>query len=246
MIIAISLVAILSYYVATTYLAWYRLRRFSGPPIAAFSNIWGFLTLALGNCHNVIEREQKKYGKVMRIGPNTLMVSDPETIWQINSARSSYNRGDWYSSVRFHPEGDSVFSELSTSQHDKRKAKLVPGFAGKGALNHEADVDSQVAGLVDYIKAKVRSGKGDKIEFSTIARWFQLDLITLVGLGEAWGALADEVDHYDFLKSMDIVQPLVHAISMVPLLRSIAFSRPFLSLAGPKLTDKKGLGSSLK
>lgn len=245
-IIAISLASILFYYVANTYFDWYRLRQFPGPPTAAFSNVWGFLTVAFGNCHKIIHREQEKYGKVMRIGPKTLMVSDPETIWHINSARSAYNRGGWYSSVKFHPEGDSVFSEMSTSKHDKRKAKLIAGFSGKGALNHEVDVDSRMAELINHIKAKVRSGRGDKLDLSKIIRWFQLDLITLVGLGEAWGDLADETDHYDFLKSMDMAIAFIHSISMLPILRSLVFSRPFLYLTAPRVTDKEGLGSSIR
>lgn len=243
---AVSLACVLLYYVATTYFAWDRLRQFPGPPTAALSDLWGFLTLASGNCDAIIEREQRKYGKVMRIGPSTLMVSDPETVWRISSARSSYNRGGWYSGVKFHPEGDSVFSEMSTSQHDKRKAKLVPGFSGRGSLSHEADVNTQIAHFVEYIKGKVRSGKGDKLDFSKIIRWFQLDLITLVGMGEAWGDLADETDHFDFLRSMDIATAFVHSVSMFPFLRNIVFSRLFIYLAAPRLTDQKGLGSSLR
>lgn len=244
-IIAFSLVSILLYYITTTILAWYRLRQFPGPPIAAISNLWAFYTVACGDCHNIIKRAQEKYGEVVRIGPKTIMVFDPETIWRISSARSSYDRTSWYGSIQFHPEGDSVFSELSTARHDKRKAKLITGFSGKGSLNHEADVDTQIAALVNYIKRKVRGGEGDKLDFSEIARWFQLDLITLIGLGEAWGDLADEKDHYDFLESMDTAAAFVQSIAMLPSLSKIVFSRLFLYLAAPRVTDKRGLGSSL-
>lgn len=244
-LIVLSLASICLYYATSTALAWYRLRQFPGPPIAAISNIWGFITVAFGNSHNVIESAQEKYGRIMRIGPNSLMVSDPETIWRISSARSSYDRAGWYGSVKFHPEGDSVFSELSTARHDKRKAKLIPGFSGRGALNHEADLDSQIVAFVNYIKDKVRNGKADKIDFSKIARWFQLDLITLIGLGKAWGDLVDETDHFDFLESMDAATVVTHSVAMVPLLRKIFSSKLFMYLTAPRVTDKRGLGSSL-
>ncbi|KAJ4408903.1 hypothetical protein N0V82_009592 [Gnomoniopsis sp. IMI 355080] len=244
-IIAVPLVSILLYYTATTTLDWYRLRHFPGPPIAAISNLWAFCTVACGDCHNIIKRTQEKYGKVVRIGPKALMVFNPETVLRISSARSAYDRADWYDSVQFHPEGDSVFSEINTARHDKRKAKLFAGFSGKGSQNHEADVDTQIAAFVDYIKGKVRDGKGDKVNFSKIARWFQLDLITLIGLGEAWGDLADETDHFDFLKSMDMATAFIHSIANVPLLGRIVFSRLFQYLAAPRVTDKSGMGSSL-
>lgn len=244
-VIAVFLASFLLYYVTTTTLAWRRLRHFPGPPTAGISNLWGFFTVACGNCDKIIARAQEQYGKVMRIGPTTLMIFDPEILWRISSARSAYDRAGWYNSVKFHPHGDSVFSEMNTARHDKRKAKLVTGFSGKGALNFEVDIDSQIAALVNYIKGKVRIGEGDKVDFSKIVRWFQLDLITLVGMGEVWGDLADETDHFDFLASMDLSIGFIHSISMVPLLRNIVFSKLFLYLAAPRVTDKRGLGSSL-
>ncbi|KAK7711747.1 hypothetical protein SLS63_012586 [Diaporthe eres] len=189
---------------------------------------------------------QKKYGKAMRIGPDAIMVYDPETLWQINSARSLYTRGGWYESIKFHPEGDSVFSEMSNVLHDRRKAKLAGGFAGKGSVNLEADVDSQIAALVKYIRNKALDGQGNSLDFNDIIRWFQLDLITLVGLGEAWGDLADETDHFDFLRTMDSAIPLLHSISMVPFTRKIVFSKPVLYLAAPRVTDKGGMGRCIR
>lgn len=245
-IIVFSLSFVLAYYITTTAIAWHRLRHFPGPPTAAVSNLWAFYAVASGHCHEIIARAQDRYGKAMRIGPKVLMVFDPATVWHINSARSAYDRGGWYQSVRFHPEGDSVFSDLNTARHDKRKAKLITGFSGKGVLDHEADFDSQMAALVNYLKHKVRTGKGDKLDFSKIVRWFQLDFITLVGMGEPWGDLADETDHFDFLKSMDAAIAFIHSISMVPILRKIVFSKLFLYLAAPRVTDKRGLGRSIK
>lgn len=186
-LMAAALALFLIYQVATTVLAWRRLRHFPGPPLACISNLWLFFAVASGKCHIHVARAQKKYGKAMRIGPDAIMVYDPETIWRINSARSAYARGQWYEGLRFHPEGNSVLSEISTAVHDKRKANLTGGFAGKGAVDLEADVDSQVAALADYMRAKIRNGQGNNFDFSKVIKWFQLDLITLVGLGEAWG-----------------------------------------------------------
>lgn len=240
-----SLASLLIYHATTTFLAWRRLRHIPGPPLASISTLWAFLAMTSGQNHTIIARAQKKHGRLMRIGPTMVMVYDPETLLHINSARSAYDRSAWYESMKFNPAGDSVLSEGSTARHDKRKARIISGFAGKGSMDLEADVDAQVAALVKYIRVKVLDGQGDRLEFSQIIRWFQLDLITLVGLGKSWGDLADEKDHFDFLSSMDSVGPVVHAIGVVPLLRKIVYSRLFLYLAAPKLTDKEGMGRYL-
>ncbi|KAI3393279.1 hypothetical protein diail_4489 [Diaporthe ilicicola] len=243
---AVVLASVLAYYATTTYLAWRRLRHFPGPLLASITNLWGLFTILGGQHHIQLSMLQKKYGKAMRIGPDAIMIYDPETLWHINSARSSYTRGGWYESHKFHPEGDSILSEMSTVLHDKRKAKLTSGFAGKGSVRLEADVDSQIAALIRLIRAKVRNGQGNSIAFSKIIRWFQLDLITLAGLGKAWGNLTDETDHFGFLATMDVAMPLIHSICLVPFMRKIIFSKLFLYMAAPKVTDKEGMGSSIR
>lgn len=240
---ALALALFLIYYATATFLAWRRLRHFPGPPLAHISNLWSFFTVLGGQCHTKIARAQKKYGKVMRVGPNAIMVYDPETLWHMNSARSSYGRSGWYESMKFHPEGDSVLNELNTVAHDKRKAKLTSGFAGKGSVNLEADIDSRIAALVNFIRTKTLDGH--TLEFSKTIRWFQLDLITLTAFGEAWGDLADEKDHFKFLGTMDLAMPLIHSISVAPFLRRLVFSKLFLSLAAPKTTDNEGMGRSI-
>ncbi|POS69670.1 hypothetical protein DHEL01_v211938 [Diaporthe helianthi] len=244
-LVAMALGSLLTYYVTTTFLAWRRLRHFPGPPLASISWLWCFLMVATGKCHTKIAKAQNKYGKAMRIGPNAIMVYDPETLWQINSARSTYDRSGWYESMKFHPEGDSVLTEMNTARHDKRKATLVPAFAGARSRNFEVDVDDRVASLVNYIRTKARAAPGNSLNFSKIIRWFQLDLVTQVAFGEPWGDLADETDHYTFLGSMDKTMPLIHSVSMMPLFRKLFFSKLVLYLAAPRVTDKAGMGRSL-
>ncbi|KAG8160751.1 hypothetical protein KVR01_009015 [Diaporthe batatas] len=246
--VAIAFASFLIYYVTTTFLAWRRLRHFPGPPTASISYLWAFLSVIRGRCDTAIVSAQKKYGKAVRISPNGIMIYDPETFWQINSARSAYGRSGWYGSAKLHPEGDSVLSEMDTARHDKRKANLVGGFSGKRLASLEASVDDRLASLVNYIRRKVRDVPGNrvKLNFSKIIRWWQLDLVTLVAFGVPWGDLADETDHYTFLSAMDSALPFIHSVSMVPFLRMLVFSKFVLWLAAPKVTDKEGMGRSIR
>lgn len=202
--------------------------------------------MATGRMHVRLAEEQDKYGKIMRIGPNELLVYDPETLWQINNVRSSYGRGDWYSSIQFDPYGHSVLSEPDTARHDRRKAKLAAGYAGKGVVNLEAKVDSQIAVLVNLLKTKyLGKDKSQVVDFGHLIRFFQVDLVTLVGSGEPWGDLPTETDQFDFISISDSFVPFLHSFMMIPALRDFFASQFFLKLAGPKHTDQKGMGRFL-
>ncbi|KAI3318433.1 cytochrome P450 [Xylariaceae sp. AK1471] len=241
-ILSISIV----WYAFSAVRAWHRLRQFPGPSFASFSYLWGYFTMSTGRMHLRLAEEQEKYGPIMRIGPNELLVFDPQILWHINNVRSSYGRGDWYASIQFDPYGHSVLSEPDTAKHDKRKAKLAAGYAGKGAVNLEAKVDSQLEVLVNLLKTKyLAKGKPHVVDFSRLVRFFQVDVVTLAGSGEPWGDLATETDQFDFISIADTYVPFLHSFMMIPLLRDFFASKFFLQLAGPKHTDKNGMGKFL-
>lgn len=118
---------------------------------------------------------------------------------------------------RFNPYGESVFSEMDTTKHDKRKSKLIFGFSGKGLMDIESNVDAQIAILVDVLKQKIAGGGGNAvIDFGRMLQNFQVDLITLSGMGKAWGNLATDKDHFDYLKSGDETFAFIQSAAMVP------------------------------
>ncbi|KAI1383031.1 cytochrome P450 [Hypoxylon trugodes] len=238
---AVTAAAIL-WYVISTLAAWYRLRKFPGPTLAKFSYLWAYFAMRTGRNQFIMAEQQEKYGKIMRLGPNELMIYDPETLWYINGARSTYRRGGWYDSAKFDPYGHNILSEPDTVTHDKRKAKVMSGYAGKGNVNIEQKVDSQLALLVDVLR-KNHLQEGDNIvDFSKLIRFFQVDLVTLVGSSEPWGDLPTETDKFDFISLADGMVPFLDSFMMVPYLRNFFASSFFLTLAGPKATDKKGMG----
>ncbi|KAI0143085.1 cytochrome P450 [Xylariaceae sp. FL1272] len=159
----------LSWYVTSAGAAWYRLRSIPGPLVASFSDMWLARTAYGGHMYEVLHENQNKHGEVVRIGPRAIAIYDPNTLWRINSARST-------------------FSEPDTAKHDERKAKLT------------------------------------------------------AGLGAPWGALADQRDHFDYLKMSETVLPVVQSVGYWPRLRSLFCSDWFLRLIGPKTTDKTGHG----
>ncbi|KAI0400645.1 cytochrome P450 [Xylaria palmicola] len=242
----LTLLILVLWYAISAIRSWHRLRQFPGPVFASFSYLWGYFKMTTGRMHLHLAEEQGRYGKIMRIGPNELLVYDPQTLWQINNVRSNYRRGDWYGSIQFDPYGHSVLSEPDTARHDKRKAKLAAGYAGKGSVDLEAKVDSQLAILVNLLKTKyLVEGKPHIVDFSRLMRFFQVDVVTLAGSGESWGDLATETDQFDFISIADSFVPFLHSFMMIPLLRDFFASQFFLRLAGPKHTDEKGMGRFL-
>lgn len=202
--------------------SWARLRHVPGPFLAAFTHLWAQRAMASGRFYDVVRAEQRRHGRVMRLGPDAVCVYEPEALWRINAARGAYARGPWYASLRFDPRGDSVFSECDTARHDRRKAKLAAGYAGKGLLDLEGHIDDGLAGLVRHLRAR----HGETVDIGRLLQFFQVDLISKAGFGQAWGDLADETDHFNYLKDSEVNLPFLHTVSLSPVTRTI-FSSPF-------------------
>lgn len=243
--IALGLLGLTALWTITSaVVTWAKLRHVPGPFLASISYLWGLRAMNSGRIHDIIQDEQRKYGRVMRIGPDAVCIYEPEPLWRMNSARSSYTRGLWYKGIKIDHRGDSIFTELDSATHDRRKAKLAAGYSGRGLVSLETRVDTGIAELVRRIREKVACGEG-KMNLGRLLQFFQVDLITLAGMGVSWGDLADEKDHYDYLKMTDNTIMFAHTISWSPATIAIFSSKLFLRLFAPKTTDKQGLGQFL-
>ena len=85
----VALLTLIAWYAVSAFQSWHRLRQFPGPFFASFSYLWGYYAMNTGRMHLRLAEEQEKYGKIIRIGPNELLIYDPQTLWQINNVRSS-------------------------------------------------------------------------------------------------------------------------------------------------------------
>lgn len=240
--IAVGILGLAALWTIVNYVVtWAKLRHVPGPFLASFSYLWGLRSMHSGRIHDIIQREQAKHGRVMRIGPDAVCIYEPEPLWRMNSARSSYTRGIWYKAIKLDHRGDNIINELDTPTHDRRKAKLAAGYAGRGLLNLEANVDAGIAELVRHVRAKVARGDG-KMDLGRLLQFFQVDLITKAGMGISWNDLANETDHYDYLKLTDQTVAFAHPVAWSPATIAIFSSKFFLRLFGAKTTDKHGLG----
>ncbi|KAI1318073.1 cytochrome P450 [Xylariaceae sp. FL0255] len=232
---------VLAYYLISTVVSWYKLRHIRGPFLASITNLWLSRLVWTGQICDTLGEEQKKYGQVMRVGPNAISVYDPETLIHMHKARSTYPKAPWYDGIRMDWRGHSVLSEPDTILHDKRKAKLAKGFAVGGPKNLEKKIDSWIGALVVRIREKITNGEA-VMDIGLLVQYFQVDLITEAGLGKAWGDLADDRDHYEYLAMNNTVLPFIHSFCYIPLLRGLLTSTWLMKLVGPKTTDKNGLG----
>lgn len=246
----------LLYYVTSSVVAWRRLRKFNGPFLGSFSYAWIMRACASGSMGERFAAANARYGSgpssTVRIGPNELITSDPEVIRRTSAARSKYTRSDWYRLNSLDRRGEAMFSTCDTATHDRLKAQTAAGYAGKDNPHLEAEVDSIVAQMVGKIRTKYAARDGRErskmpmFDIARMAQYFTLDSIAKVAFGQEFGLIREEKDIYGHIDMLHEVAAPVVFVGGVPYLRAIMGSDLVLAVAGPKPTDKRGLGRIMR
>ncbi|KAI8255818.1 hypothetical protein K4K58_005368 [Colletotrichum sp. SAR11_239] len=169
-----------------------RLRHFRGPPLAAFSKLWHLKTVWGPKAHLDFYDVVKKYGNLARVGPNDLIMEDPELVKRVLGARSTYRRADWYDAVRFHPKKNNVLSMRDEDEHAKLRAKMAAGYNGKHVQDFEKKLDNNLSNFFRLLGRYVDAGQ--PFDFARKVQYFTLDVITDLAFGDPMGFMAEDGD----------------------------------------------------
>ncbi|KAI1205010.1 cytochrome P450 [Annulohypoxylon truncatum] len=237
---------VLAWYVTSAVYSWYRLRHVPGPFLASFSYLWLAVYALSGKQLEIIDYIGKKYGSLIRLGPNVLLSDDPEVIKSLSSAKSKYKKSTWYLGSRFNPYHPTMFITLDPVAHDKTKSQVWPGYSGRDNPNYESDIDSQITNFIDIIRKRyiTTTGAGGyrPFDLAQAVSYFTIDVISKLSTGQEFGCLETESDRHGFIQATHKQLLLIAIAQEVPLIRDIAYSTLGLKIWGPKETDQKGLG----
>ncbi|KAI2463797.1 cytochrome P450 [Annulohypoxylon bovei var. microspora] len=231
------------WYIVSAFSAWYRLRHIPGPFLASFSYLWMVKSILLGTLEKDFS-ELRKYGPLVRTGPNSIVTNDPMILRKIASARTKYTKHEWFAAATFAPGHRTMITILDNFSHDKLKARTAQGYNGKENPDLEVAIDSVITHFIDVIRAKHLTTKDRirTIDFARMSRYFTLDIITRLAYGKAFGFLDSDEDLFGYTGQIDQLLKAQNLSQEIPIFRYIVFSRLFFGLFGPKPSDEKGVG----
>lgn len=220
-----------------------RLSHIPGPRLASFSKIWLFRFLTSGRSHEISLDLYRKYGPLVRIGPDKVLCGDPDEWRRICSPRSPYRRGKFYTAFQFKPGSDTVVTHLDERKHEDLRKKMAAGYSGKENHSLEQSVDNRLQDLVDLIERKyISSDKQSKrLDLARVALFFTLDVISDIAFSRPFGDLTKDEDTYGYIKATAEAMKFMNLLSGAPFLYKIMRSS-VLSYFAPSVKDKTGLG----
>jgi cytochrome P450 len=189
-ILGLSLLIAYSIYI-TTYRAFFHpLRKVPGPFLARFSKIWLAWHVRKGQSHIHFPKLHARFGPIVRIAPDQVLVCDEAAIKTVYGAATSFTKGEWYR-IAAAPDKEwkpaeevlDLLTETNMEKYRRQRRAIGPAYSIVGLEKHEALLDTYVDQFVSKLK---EFGEKD----ADLANWthiFALDSVSQFTLGKSPG-----------------------------------------------------------
>ncbi|KAI1406722.1 cytochrome P450 [Hypoxylon fuscum] len=194
-------------------LLFHPLRHYPGPFIARFTNGYGAFYALKRTLHLITREDHRKYGTVIRHGPNKLVFNSATALAQIYN-NDRVTKPVAYLSNQVTPGVFNVWSALDRDLHRQKRKLIGPAVNDRSMRAFEPTMTEQV----DILIRLVAQSQGRPIDMSWRCNYLGMDVVSLLSFGFALNSQTHE--QYRFLS--DKMAPNNRRLNAVMQVPSIA------------------------
>ncbi|KAL3470530.1 cytochrome P450 [Aspergillus californicus] len=212
------------------------LRIFDGPLPAKATNIWRAWQAFDGHIDRKYTQLHRRYGSVLRVGPNALSISDPSMIRVIYSTRNPWKKSDSYRPNDVLLDGHRMSNLFNTADEDWHNQNILPIrnlWRMTKVLEYEPLIDETLKKFVDKLGA--RFAKGQVCPVDDWIGYFAWDVTANISFGRHYGFIDQEKDVDNLIT--DSTKGLIYfaPVSQIPWVDNLLDKNPLVRI-GPKPT----------
>ncbi|KAI9150765.1 Cytochrome P450 monooxygenase AKT7 [Paramyrothecium foliicola] len=182
--------------IVTYRLAFDPLRKFPGPFIARFSNIYGGLHAAQKQLHLTTYADLKKYGPVYRQGPDRLVfntinaVQEMLTTWADIYLHPRITKARLYLQTQYEKE-HNVFGTMDRQRHQQKRKIYGRLLSDRALRTFEATMHGEIDVFLRQIHKASVSGP---VDMSPLCGRLTTDVAGQIGFGQSLGTQTEDVN----------------------------------------------------
>lgn len=177
------------------------LKSFPGPWAASFTNLWRLQDVIRGRCDITHLGLHRKFGSVVRMGPNVLSLSDPELVKQVYTTRNPWAKSDMYNVNDVIVSGVRL-KNLFSHQDETWHSRFIRPIKGLYSMTKVQDFEPGVDKIINLFTEKMRErfvNSGKPCEMSEYINYFAWDVMSQVTFSEDLGMLVAGSDLHELL-----------------------------------------------
>ncbi|KAL1297000.1 hypothetical protein AAFC00_004596 [Neodothiora populina] len=156
------------------------LNKYPGPVLAGYTSWWRFWNVSTGHPEITHNELHKKYGDIVRLGPDVLSFADPKAIKIIYGLNKGMTKSAFYPVQQAVAKGkrlQSLFSTRSEDYHAKFRRCVNSAFAMSSLVGYEPLVDSTTDVFVERTRELYSGSDGGRCDLTTWLRFYAFDVI---------------------------------------------------------------------
>ncbi|KAF2092389.1 cytochrome P450 [Rhizodiscina lignyota] len=177
-----------------------QLLRFPGPIVAKVSDSWRFNDVLNGHAHETALKLHNRLGTAVRMGPNTLSLSDPEVVKTVYSMKVPWKKSNFYSVADIVANGNpmhNLFSSRDEEWHEHAVRPIRPLYSMTKVLELEPRFDQTINLLLQCFDQAALVCKNAPCPLDLWVGAFTLDLNSNATFGKHGDFLRQESDLRD-------------------------------------------------
>jgi hypothetical protein len=129
------------------------LRNVPGPWLASITGLW-FLSIHFNpQQHWIIVNLHRKYGPIVRIGPNKVIFTSPDTIGDYYG----WDKSRYWKAFQQNPHAPNHGGFLTLKEHRVEKSKIMGAYTLSQILKSEEKVDGHVLALMEQFSRRTNA-----------------------------------------------------------------------------------------
>ncbi|KAH6642759.1 pisatin demethylase [Boeremia exigua] len=202
-----------------------------GPWLAGFSDVWRLL-LVWGRRPEVAHRLlHAKYGPLVRIGPRTVIVGDPNAIKTIYALNAGFVKSGFYPVQMTVANGRELHSMFNTTDevfHAKLRRAVSNAYAMSTLVKFEPLVDSTTEAFVKQLKQRFADRQDDSgiCDLGTWLQYYAFDVIGELTFSARIGFVDRGLDVDSIIGDLEWLLNYVAVVGQIPWLDRLLLKNP--------------------
>ncbi|OCK74442.1 cytochrome P450 [Lepidopterella palustris CBS 459.81] len=203
--------------------------------LATISRLGKVRDVLSGHIEQTQLEAHRKYGSIVRIGPNEVSISDPAAIPIIYDKEQRFEKTDFYSIFGFPtPAHHNTFSETNPAEHRRLKRNVASAYSMSTLVGFEQFVDSTVTLFLKRIRELSLSPstplekRGEPVNMVKWFQWFAFDAIGEISFSRRFGFLDKKEDIGGTCKLLEFFIAYTSAVAMIPETHKWLLGNPIL------------------
>lgn len=213
-----------------------------GPWLASVSDLWRYSVVKKFRPEVEHIALHKRYGKVVRLGPRTVSVSDPAALQTIYAPNAGFVKSDFYRVQQTLSKGQpllTLFTSLNEQMHARLRRSVSNAYAMSTLVQFEPLVDSTTVALLDQLSKRFASRPDSILNFGAWLQYYAFDVVGELTFSKRLGFVDKGEDVEGVIASIEAMLDYAAVVGQMPNLDYLMIKNP-LRLLMSRLGFVKG------